>query len=280
MLARLFAAALVILAISLMVLSRVRPAVVESLRTQTYAVLSPVLEVAAAPVRLVRQGGDWINSYLFVRERNRALLARLADQQALERTIVRLQIENDRLHELLNVTSWPVQVYGTVRVIGSGGGAYVRSVLVDAGTARGLSSDLAAVDSAGVVGRIINAGRGVSRVLLLTDLNSKIPVRVARTDETGILAGDNTPLPRLMFLPFGNDAAVGDVVVTSGHGGVFPPDLPVGVIAAVDGGAVRVRPYAQLDRLRFLSIVGLPKPAMPGAGLAAGGDDGGKAPAP
>lgn len=260
LLARTVAGGLVAAALGLMVLSRVRPDVIETLRAHSHEILSPVLEVAATPVRLARQGGDWIGSYFDVRARNQALRARLADQQALERTIVRLQIENDRLHELLNVTSWPVEVYGTVRVIGAGGGAYVRSVLVDAGTGRGLSSDLAAVDSAGVVGRVISAGRAVSRVLLLTDLNSRVPVRLARTDETAILTGDNSPLTKLMFLPVGSDAAIGDVVVTSGHGGVFPPDLPVGVIVALGADGLRVKPYAQLDRLRFLSIVGLPQP--------------------
>ncbi|RME62108.1 MAG: rod shape-determining protein MreC, partial [Alphaproteobacteria bacterium] len=245
LLRRLFAAGLILAALSLIVLSRVRPEVVESLRAASYTVLSPALEVAAMPVRLARRGGDWVNSYLAVRRRNRALAARLADQQALERTIVRLQIENDRLRELLKVTSWPVEVYGTVRVIGAGGGGYVRSVLVDAGTARHLSADMAAVDSAGVVGRIIHAGRTVSRVLLLTDLNSKIPVRLVRTDETAILAGNNGPLAKLMFLALGSDGAVGDIVVTSGHGGVFPPDLPVGVIVAKEQGTMWVRPYAQ-----------------------------------
>ena len=84
-----------------------------------------------------------------------------------------------------------------------------------------------------------------------------------------MLAGDNSERPRLLYLPARAEAKIGERVVTSGHGGVFPPNLPVGVVAAIDNGIVRIEPYVELSRFDYLRIVDyglsgvLPQPVAP-----------------
>jgi rod shape-determining protein MreC len=113
----------------------------------------------------------------------------------------------------------------------------------------------------GLVGRVLEAGQRVSRVLLITDLNSRIPVRIERTRVRAILVGDNTDRPLLEYLPSHDVVAPGDRVVTSGDAGVFPPGLAIGEVVAVTETGVRVRPFVDWNRLELVRVADF---ALPG----------------
>lgn len=107
----------------------------------------------------------------------------------------------------------------------------------------------------GLLGRVAEVGNRSARVLLINDLNSRIPVVIESSRERAVLAGDNSASPRLQYLPITTRVKPGDRIVTSGHGGVFPSDLPVGVVTTVAKEGVRVRPYASADRLEFIRLM-------------------------
>jgi rod shape-determining protein MreC len=86
-------------------------------------------------------------------------------------------------------------------------------------------------------------------------LNSRVPVVVDGTRQRAILAGDNSARPSLRYADSGGTMRIGDRIVTSGQGGVFPPGLPVGVVASVDSEAARIEPYAALSRVEYLRLV-------------------------
>jgi rod shape-determining protein MreC len=121
----------------------------------------------------------------------------------------------------------------------------------------------------GLVGRVAEVGARAARVLLLTDLNSHIPVELEDTHDRAVLDGDNSEEPRLVYLPTKAEVRVGQRIVTGGAGGVFPPGLPVGVVSSVVGDIIRVEPYAELARLELVRIVDfglsgvLPQSAVP-----------------
>ncbi|MDG1858297.1 MAG: rod shape-determining protein MreC, partial [Emcibacteraceae bacterium] len=95
-----------------------------------------------------------------------------------------------------------------------------------------------------------------SRVLLLSDINSRIPVKFAETGVNVILAGDNSELQQVEFMPTDEIANVGDQIVTSGMGGIFPPDLPVGEVSEItDFGAIKIQPSVNLNRLNYVSVI-------------------------
>ena len=102
---------------------------------------------------------------------------------------------------------------------------------------------------------MIEAGQRASRILLLTDINSRIPVIVGPTRQRAILAGDNTDEARLIFSRDQMSVVPGDKVVTSGVAGVFAPGLPVGVVTSVTENDIRVRLYYQRDRLEHVRII-------------------------
>ena len=113
----------------------------------------------------------------------------------------------------------------------------------------------AVVNGEGLIGRVAEAGRRSGRVLLISDLNSRIPVVAEKSRIRAILAGDNSPSPKLAFLSPNARLDVGDRIVTSGHGGVFPSGLPVGRIASVADGVIRVEPFADFHRLEYVRII-------------------------
>lgn len=256
--AQILATILLLGAATLAVLSRNHPEAVKQVREVTDEILAPLLRLTAAPVGFFSDLGDDASSYFDVRERNLELESQLKEYDRLERSVERLAAENAMLRARLHVTAWPAEIVATTRVVGSGGGPFVRSVLIDAGRRAGVQPETAVVDKSGVVGRVIGSGQISARVLLLTDLNSRIPIRVQRTGDTGILVGNNRERPEIQFLPLGAEISVGDRIVTSGHGGVFPPDLPVGVVEFVNNDLVAVTPYAELGRLGFLTVLKTP----------------------
>jgi rod shape-determining protein MreC len=145
--------------------------------------------------------------------------------------------------------------YVTARVIGSSAGAFVREVLIAAGARDGIAKGQAALTGEGLAGRVTEVGNRSARVLLLTDINSRIPVLLEGSRHKAILAGDNSNEPRLLFLPPDALPAPGDRIVTSGDGGAFPAGLPVGIVGSVEEGVVTVLPFVDWDRLEFLQLV-------------------------
>jgi rod shape-determining protein MreC len=166
-----------------------------------------------------------------------------------------LQKENRELRDLAHFKSEPGLAYISARVIADTGGAYTRGLIVTAGKTDGVREGMAAMTGEGLIGRVVEVGDWSSRIILISDLNSRIPVTVAETGDRAILAGDNSASPRLMFMPRDSAAAEGSHIVTSGHGGVFPPNLPVGTLQNPDHGAYIVTPAADLGRVTYVQLV-------------------------
>ena len=133
----------------------------------------------------------------------------------------------------------------------------MQALLIDAGAEQGVDTGMPATTPEGLVGRVVDVGARSARVLLITDFNSRIPVVVEGSGDQAILEGDNRPLPALRFLPLNPGFAVGDRVLTSGHGGLLPPGLPVGRIEA------RRRRGAARPAVRRLGAARLCGPALP-----------------
>jgi rod shape-determining protein MreC len=117
-----------------------------------------------------------------------------------------------------------------------------------------LKKGAVAIFPEGMLGRIIEVGTSVSRLLELTDYTSRIPVMVGKERFLCILTGDNTDYPKLISIPEGADISVGDRVVTSGHAGLFPSGIAIGTVMSVDGEVV-VQPYVSSRTNEFVRLV-------------------------
>jgi rod shape-determining protein MreC len=258
--------ALVLLCAVLIFLDKVDQALFESLRVSVADEAAPILEAASRPLDDVGYSVSRMQAFVGAYREN----VRLAEENAKllhwRQAALTLASENAQLRRLLKVAPAPGVSYVTARVIADTGGAYVRNLLVDAGSADNVTRGQAAVTGEGLIGRVTEVGARAARILLITDLNSRIPVIIERSRQRAILAGDNSNRPSLQYIDPVDPPKPSDRVVTSGEGGVFPPGLPVGTVAFLDDGKPRIEPYARPSQAAFVRIVdyglgdGLPQP--------------------
>jgi rod shape-determining protein MreC len=257
---------LVLMAMVVIVLGRADPGMFDSLRTTLTDDAGPLLSALSRPLGVATTAVDRVRGVIAMYQDNLYLRRDNARLLQWQQVALQLSADNRQLRGLLKVVPKHAVSYLTARVIADSGGGYVRSVLIDAGAQDGLVRGEAAITGEGLVGRLTEVGEQTARILLVTDLNSRIPVVIEGGHSRAVLAGDNSERPRLIYVTRPDRLKVGNRIVTSGEGGVFPPDLPVGIISAADADGARVEPFAELSQLGYALIVnyglagGLPQP--------------------
>lgn len=247
--------ALVGAAFALMLLGKADTILVERARTVVVDAMAPVIRALSQPAGALAEISDNVRDLANLRAENARL--REENEQLLRwRDMARtLEAENAQFQSLLEYLPPPEAHAFTIRVMGDTGGAFAHSVLVAAGAHDNVRKGMAVLSGDGMVGRIAQVGRKASRVVLITDITSRVPVVLESTRTRAILAGNNSEKPRLIYLPAGARVSPGDRVVTSGHDGAFPPGIPVGVVSSVDDSVVRVQPFMDRDRLEVVRVV-------------------------
>jgi len=246
---------LFILAFALMMLGKAENVVVERARAGIADIAAPILDALSRPVATVSDFITQTGEMMHLREENMRLREENGRLRAWHGVATHLAAENEALRNLLNYVPPARGGFISARVVGDGGGPFVRSTLINSGARDGVAKGLAALNEEGLVGRVTDVGQRSARILLLTDFNSKIPVMLETSRDRAILAGDNSAQPQLSFLPPNSRPKVGERVVTSGHGGLLPAGLPVGVVLGMRDGQMRVQPFVNWDRLEYVRIV-------------------------
>jgi rod shape-determining protein MreC len=238
-----------------MVLGKVENPALEKVRFSVTDFIVPIMDGLSRPISTVSAVIDQTENLFGVYKENGRLREQNARLLEWQSTALALAAENSALRNVLNFVPERRTIYLAARVVGDSGGVFVKSVLINAGSASGIDRGNAVISGEGLVGRVSGAGRRSARVLLITDLNSRIPVVREKGRIRAILSGDNSSTPKLGFFPTNARINIGDRFVTSGHGGVFPAGLPVGTISSVEDGVMRVSPFANLDLLEYVRII-------------------------
>ena len=244
-----------IFACLLLLASVLRPSLMSGARIGVTDTVSPVLSAIASPFQNAVAVFSSVSGMAELRAENTQLKDENARLREWYQTALMLQAENHSLQELLNLKVETPHKYITARVISDFGNAYVKTVLVAAGHNEGVYKDHAVLASEGMIGRVIGAGEKSARVLLLTDLNSRVPVIVEGSSQKAIMAGMNDATPVLKHLPPDSGITAGARIVTSGHGGKFPPGLPIGRVSAMADGQWGVELYADMNKITFVRVV-------------------------
>ena len=228
---------------------------VERFRMAVIDRVVPNFEWAMAPVTLTLKIVRDFQSYQRIYEQNQELHRELQQMKAWKEAALQLELKNARLLDLNNVRLDPDLTFITGVVLTDSGSPFRKSVLLNIGERDGLREGWAAMDGIGLVGRISGVGQETARVLLLTDNSSRVPVTIQPSGQTAVITGNNSSTPLIDFLEKPELVRAGDRVVTSGDGGVFPPDLLVGQVVEDRQGRLVVRPAADFERLAFLRIL-------------------------
>ena len=246
---------LVLLLLALFLLWRIDSPRVERFRTALVDKVVPSFSWAMAPVTRVMTVFDDFQSYARLYEQNQQLRDELQMMKAWKEAALQLEQKNARLLDLNQVRLDPMLTHVTGVVLADSGSPFRQSVLLNVGARDGIRDGWATMDGIGLVGRISGVGERTSRVILLTDSNSRIPVAVQPSGQKAILSGDNSMLPPLDFLENPDQIQPGDRVVTSGDGEVFPAGLLVGSVVMGNDNRLRVTLRADYQRLEFLRVL-------------------------
>ena len=228
---------------------------VERLRTAVIDAVIPNMEWALVPVTNGSRMLDDFESYARVYEQNQELRRELQQMQAWREAALQLEQENAQLRDLNNVRLDPELSFVTGVVAADSGSSFRRSVVLNIGSDDTVKDGWATMDGLGLVGRIAGVSPRTSRVLLLTDNASMVPVRIQPSGQTAILTGDSTATPVLEFIETPEQVRPGDRIVTTGDGKVFPDGLLVGQVSLDRDGRLRARLAADFERLDFLRVL-------------------------
>lgn len=222
-----------------------RPEALSQFRADATNALLPIFEFIDAPVRGIENVGPWWKRQFELAEENRALQVENAELRAWRDVARSLQETNARYRDALNLQGPTVGQRITAWSVADQSSDFVRSRLIGAGRADGVATGYPVVNVYGLIGRTVEVGQDSSRVLMLTDFNSRISVMADRSNARGLLVGDNSEFPRLEYVGRDPDLRDGDRIVTSGDDNVMPRGLPVGRARVDRDGRWRVELFSR-----------------------------------
>ncbi|RHW16467.1 rod shape-determining protein MreC [Sphingomonas gilva] len=243
------------LGLLLVVLSQFDPPAFAALRSAAAEIFMPVSSGADRTRRGIGSIPQAIGDYIRAGSQNDDLRRRLIAEQRLVRQARSLAYENARLRRLVRLQEGATDAIVTARLVSSTGSSTRRFGTLNAGRRHGVLPGQPVRGPDGLVGRVVETGINVSRVMLVTDPESVIPVRRARDGLPAFAYGHGDGLVEIRGVTTGVNAfRAGDQFVTSGAGGVFAPGTPVAQVTRPLGDSALARPFAHPDRLDFAVV--------------------------
>lgn len=245
------------------------PQNLQETRAFTYDVTTPLIATVSSPFQAV---GTWMHeglrSHADLRAENARLRAQIDQLTTTQALTDHLRQENQELQQLLGRQENNGHSFTTARIIADMSSPFYHAVMLDRGARHGITHGQAVISDLGLVGRVVTVGYLASRVLLLTDVNSRVPAMIAETGQKIIVGGNNTKTLELMYVPEETQLVEGQTIVTSGHGGIFGAGIPIGHISlekttASDTQKTRqhanVIPFVDITRLSFVQAADFQK---------------------
>jgi rod shape-determining protein MreC len=196
-----------------------------------------------------------------VRQENASLKKKLNHLEIENSKYQELLLANQRLQKLLNFQESTDEPLLPARVIGWDSSGLFKSIIIDKGEDDGLTINMPAVSSEGVVGRVVSVSAHYAQVLLITDQNSAVDGLLQRSRGRGTLKGRGSGQCYFDYVIKTRDVKVGDVIVTSGMGGMFPKGLLLGTVSEIEESPheffkqVQVAPAVDLSKVEEVLVV-------------------------
>lgn len=244
----------VLLSLFSLLFDRLQPQSSKVLRETVLDYAAPPLSYVSFPVSKVHY---WFIQWKNVINSDHILTKLQLENQNLKKRLILLESlkdENAELKTLLSFTSQHEFNYVIGRMIADTASDYARSFLIQIDT-QTIKNGQAVIAGDGLLGRIIHIGDGFARVLLINDLNSRIPVKISEIGYQGILAGNNSLRPELLYVAKNVKITPGMHVVTSGDGGIFPPGLDIGKIISITDDQIFVQPEFDQTQFGYVTVI-------------------------
>ncbi len=235
--------------------SKISPSITDGITMEIVESSMPIARVVSMPLNSVVNVTINFQELIDARNRNAVLIKENEQLKSLYIKSLNIHQENKQLKEILKYVGLRSTKFLVARLIAHPYQTYSRNVFIDSGENQGVKEDDIVTGNNALIGRVGQVNAGKSRVLLATDINSRIPVIVSGARTKGILAGNNTNVMEILYLERVHHITVGDMVFTSGDGDAMPPGLLVGVITKVDKGYAAVEMIENVKNLDVVSVV-------------------------
>jgi len=248
------------LAVVLVLLGKAQSGLFDRARAHATDLMAPLLQKVRAPVAGFDRWIGSIGEIFSVYEQNLKLKEENARLRQWRNVAIVLQGRVGRYQSLLHAVPDPQMNRVLARVIGRASRPFLQTMILDAGRGNQVLPGQAVMDARGMIGRIYLTGQRTSWVILLTDLNSRIPVTIAPRNVQAMMTGDNTANPVLNLVSHTVTLHAGDQVISSGDGGLLPAGLPVGTVLPDGAGGWRVALLADAAASQDVEILNFSKP--------------------
>jgi rod shape-determining protein MreC len=243
------------LSIILFAVNRSKPELVEPIRAEVVETVSPLVIATNKILRGVKliyeQIGDILTMNTHAEETRK-----LQDEiLTLKLKNVKLEEENIRLAKLTNFLPGKEFSFSSARIISRTPGPNVLSAYVYSKDLENVNEENVVINDDGLVGQIERKADKIAEILLITDKRSNVPVITKNSRKRAILVGNGTRNPELQFLDNAQSLVVGEEIITSGDGGIFPPDLQIGYIDKINKDQVFIETFANWNKLEYVFII-------------------------
>lgn len=246
----------ILFAVMLLIIAVIDPRGFAALKGAALDATTPISSAGRSVVRFFDDIGESVGDYFQAASQNATLRKALAEAQREQIDARATELENRRLKALLKLTRDVQDEVAVTRIVGSSFESARRLATLSAGSSSGVRSGQPVRSPEGLIGRVIETGRWASRVLLVSDSASNVPVRLVRDGTPAIASGRGDGTIGLSTLEIGrNPFRRGDVLVTSGVGGVYPPNIPLALVVRVDGDRTVARPLADPSEVDFAIVL-------------------------
>jgi rod shape-determining protein MreC len=251
-----------VLAVVVAFLGKAEASLFDTARARLSDWTAPVLSQVRQPLVAFEQWVGNLGTIYAVYRENIQLREENAELRKWQDVALSLEDRIRRYETLNNAVPSPELHSIIARVIGESSRPFIKTMILNAGAEQGVQKGEAVLAERGLLGRIYVTGERTSWVILLSDLNSRVPVVIEPSHRRAILIGDNTPAPQLELDVGDGTISSGDRVLSTGDGGLLPPDLPVGVVMPEEG-KLKVSLYSDASAADFVRVVDYSVPPPP-----------------
>ena len=257
-LGKLYITILFILTFLLILFNKTDYIVVNKIKSLSSDVLNPVSRFITSPIKVATQAVNKINEMRFLQQENLKLKEEVKRLKKWHILAMKNQRENNAYKKLLNSTTNNINIIKTTTITSQTPDIYAKSIFIKAGLNHGVLEDFVVINERGLVGKVISSSENNSRVLLITDQNSSVPVTIMSKKFNAIIKGtaDGKYLTST-FIKDEKKLKIGDVLLTSGNARIFPSEILVGKVIKISEDGFLALPYVDFNNLEFVQVINI-----------------------
>ena len=245
-----------ILTFLLIIFNKTDYVLVNKLKAISVDVVSPITKTITIPVKVTADVIKTYSNIRFLKQENLRLKEEVVRLKKWQTLAIKNQMENNAYKKLLNSTSNKLNLIKTASVISQSPGIYAKMIIINAGFEDGISTDLSVINDRGLVGKVVSTSKNNSKIILINDQNSSVPIKNLSNNFFAIITGTSEgKYLSSSFIKDNNIPKVGDLLLTSGSAKIFPKDILVGKVVSVNEDNFLVLPYVDFNNLNYVQII-------------------------